>query len=244
MRQVASDGADAPDAVRVLFVGNSLTYYNDLPAKFAALYAASRRGAVVQTEMLAAGGASLRDRLEDASLAKTLSAGDFDLVVLQDFGGWPLCSPEIPACETGSRSLRESVSLVRRHGARAVWFATWTSPRLQPQLTNASSRIAAELGVDWADVGNAMREASGSAPDLLHADGHPDVQGSWLAAITLLRQTQPELQLVGRDITACGRVWRDTDLRGDMLASAQAERVEHCDRLDAGTLRALWRALD
>lgn len=239
------DKAVTPPQLRVLFVGNSLTYYNDLPAKFATLHRASFPRTLVQTEMLAKGGASLRDRLRDDSLKTALATGRFDVVVLQDFGGWPLCSTKIPACEAGSQSLREAVTLVRRHGAHPVWFATWLSPELQPRLSEASADVATEVGVDWIDVGDAVRKASRLGPVLLQADGHPAPDGSWLAAMTLLQHLQPGAILPARgDVTSCGRIWQGTGLRGDVLASKQPVRTEHCDRLDQATLRTLRKALD
>ena len=63
----------APKSLNVLFVGNSLTYGNDLPTTFETLYAATEPGTVVHTQMLAVGGAVLRDHLDTGHLAAPVS---------------------------------------------------------------------------------------------------------------------------------------------------------------------------
>jgi hypothetical protein len=61
--------ADPPAAtVRVLFLGNSITYVGNLPAVFASLCDAS--GHKCSVEMLVKGGAALRERVIDDSLGK------------------------------------------------------------------------------------------------------------------------------------------------------------------------------
>ena len=53
--------------LRILFIGNSYTYVNDLPATFAQLARAG--GHAVGTDSLASGGATLTDHLADAATA-------------------------------------------------------------------------------------------------------------------------------------------------------------------------------
>lgn len=56
---LAVDATRAAEAThRVLFIGNSLTYVNDLPSAFASLAPAGMR---LEVDMIASGGASLAD---------------------------------------------------------------------------------------------------------------------------------------------------------------------------------------
>ena len=89
-----------------------------------------------------------------------------------------------------------------------------------------------------------MGSAASSIGDLLHADGHPAVKGSWLAAMAILSKVEPGIKLHEGEVTACGHIWQDTDLRGDVRASVQPARVAQCDHLDIATARALRNALD
>lgn len=68
-------------ATRVLFIGNSLTYGNDLPAMVRAV--AESAGTPMATEMVAMGGVSLEDHWTFGSARSAVAAGRWDVVVLQ-----------------------------------------------------------------------------------------------------------------------------------------------------------------
>lgn len=223
----------------MLFVGNSLTYYHDLPAKFAAL--AGDDGPRIDTDMLAEGGASLRDRVADGSLARALQAQRYDVMVLQDFGGWPLCATTIPACEDGDASLRAAVRLARAHGARPLWFGTWLSSRrgVQGPLSLEGRRVAKRIGVALADVGNALERMPDTGAPLREDDGHPAEAGSWVAAAVLWQAAFPARSLPVEAPEACGRERRGTALRGDVPASSQPAGDVRCNRPSS----MLWQAI-
>ena len=89
--------------MRVLFVGNSHTYFNDMPHTFARLCAAAGAGEVLPT-MLAFSGRSLSWHLEEYfSLRYNLLWGGYDYCVIQQ-QAHPF--PEKKSCcATGDRSL-------------------------------------------------------------------------------------------------------------------------------------------
>ena len=69
---------------RILFVGNSLTYYNDVPAMVGAIYSAVDEHHDIETDMLAEGGYSIEQHLANDSLKFHLAGSAFDVVVLLD----------------------------------------------------------------------------------------------------------------------------------------------------------------
>ena len=71
----AQAGAANQPKLRVLFVGNSLTYVNDLPAVVAGLGAASRLPDV-EYRMLAPGGWSIEDHWTIGDAPKVLASGN------------------------------------------------------------------------------------------------------------------------------------------------------------------------
>ena len=73
---------DTSDDARVLFVGNSYTTSNGLPAVFADL--ASAGGYSSEVGVVAWGGAWLRDHVERGEAPAALLDGDWDYVVLQE----------------------------------------------------------------------------------------------------------------------------------------------------------------
>jgi len=92
---IATTGAAKPqqsDTTRVLFIGNSYTYFNNLPEVFARLAEAGHHGRV-ETRMVAPGGWRLKDHWEKGSARQLLDAEKW-IVVLQDQSslGWTIGS--------------------------------------------------------------------------------------------------------------------------------------------------------
>lgn len=228
-----------PRVVRVLFVGNSLTYPNDLPAAFATIYQASQPDTKVETEMLAQGGALLREHLDAGALQSVLARERFDIVVLQELGGLPLCPDDFPPCKDSPQALRDATTIVRAANSRPVWFATWQAlPSAQEELSRRVSTLARELHVDTVDVGSAMqRIAPSMRRHLLVQDGHPRPLGSWLAAAALVSSiTGSELPKTAPP-ASCGKAWKRLSLATP--ASLQAAEATECFQPDA----AQWRAV-
>jgi hypothetical protein len=236
-----SHDAFAAKPLRVLFVGNSLTYYNDLPATFATLYRATALDAKVETEMLAQGGAKLREHLANGQLATLLTRQHFDVVVLQDFGGWPICASDFPGCQDAPVALSEAVNLVRANGARAVWFSTWQAvPAAQRALSQESTALARRIGVDIVDVGAAMQRVPGGRRlPLLRQDGHPAPIGTWLTATALVQAIATQPLPTRAPPQSCGTDWRDARLKATAPASAQRHGKRECHAITT----AQWRLL-
>src|SRR5690349_6622272 len=69
---------------RVLFIGNSYTYFNNLPQMFAGLSASAKPPQTVETEMVVVGGATLKGLWENGRALEALKGGRWDYVVLQE----------------------------------------------------------------------------------------------------------------------------------------------------------------
>ena len=89
-------GAGAPPCTRVLFVGNSYTYVNDLPTTFAQLAVAG--GHKLETGMVANGGETLAQHATAAETLDKIAAAPWSFVVLQE-------QSETPATPAGRNSM-------------------------------------------------------------------------------------------------------------------------------------------
>ena len=178
---------------RVLFVGNSYTYVNDLPATFTAL--AKAGGHPIQTDMVAPGGWTLAQHLNSADTLSALQSSKWDFVILQE-------QSQIPAIEPDRSSdmypaARALVQKIRQAGAQPVFFLTWAHrdgwpeynlpdyESMQLQINQGYMTIANQLIAPVAPVGYAWLTAWLQDPqlDLWQADGsHPNEQGTYLAA--------------------------------------------------------------
>src|SRR5262245_23603813 len=73
---------DAERPCRVLFIGNSLTYVNDLPAMVTALADSAGAGPLV-VESVVFGGYSLEDHWNQGDALRAIERGGWSVVVLQ-----------------------------------------------------------------------------------------------------------------------------------------------------------------
>ncbi|MBI5515218.1 MAG: hypothetical protein HY909_15685 [Deltaproteobacteria bacterium] len=183
---------DAAPPLRVLFVGNSFTYVNDLPAVVRALGAATA-GAAVEVDSVVRGGAFLTNHLLTTGARDRIAGGGFGAVVLQGQSAETLTDPSSFAVAAG-----QLAGAARDGGARTVWFATWALrwpaldrvavvtrdiERAYQDAARANGGVVARVGAAWH---LALTEQPGVA---LHADdgSHPSPAGTLLAACVLLQ---------------------------------------------------------
>ena len=236
-RPPAAHQTHAP--LRVLFVGNSLTYYNNLPALVEAVYRSAVPKGELHTEMLAQGGLLIRQHLKSGHLQQVLDAGHFDVVVLQEKGGLPFCAQNSDCddcsfyeeCLDSPVALREAIALIQMKGPRVVLYGTWSGiPERQTVLSDALRRIAADTGASLADVGTAMHQFAyhPGKPVVWDATAHPTEIGSWLAAVLLVRAiTETPLPDIVPQRT-CVPDWSHQHISGDSLASSQTLPPSRC----------------
>ena len=183
-RSLVPDSPTGP-GLHVLFIGNSLTYVNDLPRILEAL-SDSGRQPLLETRMVAKPDYSLEDHWNDGDAAAAIRKGGWDLVVLQ----------QGPSSVEANRQLlidytKRFAAVMQLVGARPALYMVWpTIDRGEDfERSSESYRLAADAvsGVLF-PVGDAWRAAWRRAPSmrLYASDGlHPSVEGSYLAALVM-----------------------------------------------------------
>ena len=174
------------DALKVLFVGNSYTYYNNLSAIVAAFAAATPNPKLLLPKDHTMGGATLEKIWDLRTTRDALALEKWDFVVLQEHSYWPISSPERMDDAAGKFDLA-----AKAIGAKTVLYLTWArqaSPGEQPLLNAAYASSATRLGALIAPVGPAWQIALALDPKLslyAHDGRHPSPTGSYIAACTL-----------------------------------------------------------
>lgn len=178
----AGGAPPAPD-LRVLFIGNSLTYTNDLPRMVERL--ADGR---ISSEAVAYPDFSLGDHWQQGGARKAIRRGGWTHVVLQQ---GPSSLPESRRLLV--RDAKRFAPEVERAGARLVLYGVWPGRDREAffeAVTASYAAAAAETGGSLVPVGDGWRAAwaqDASLP-LYGADGfHPSRMGSYLAALMLAR---------------------------------------------------------
>jgi hypothetical protein len=181
--------------LRVLFIGNSFTYFNDMPAMLGKLVAA---GPTPERPLLAVSytppGQELAQDVDNANVELLLHAVHWDVVVLQE-RSWRL-SQEESAWRAGTEPYARTLNAeIRALGSRTAIYETWgyrfgqlpgdTFAAMQERLTRGNALLAIDLQASLIPVGRAFAAALIARPQtpLWNPDtAHPSLEGSYLAA--------------------------------------------------------------
>lgn len=222
---------------RVLFVGNSLIYRNDLPGQFAQL-ASAALGRPVEAEMLARGGAHISHHVAAGVVQRELATGRYSALVLQEFGGGLRCHAELAnfgfTCEAAHAAHAELAMLAQQHGARPVLLGSYgMDARGASVLSQAEAELAVRIGALHVGLGD-FPSLRAARPDWLWLDPedgvHPGLDLSLLMALRTLKPLYGQLPPTGA-ITLRHRDYRGPHApRLDRLASAQEIRAPWLQR--------------
>jgi hypothetical protein len=200
--------AASPDApLRVLFVGNSLTYANNLPRLVRAVSLSQAEGPKIETATYAIPGAELLQLWDDGHAAAAIREGHWDAVVLQERGGVLEClatNGRDPGCRRSERAHRHFADVARQAGARVLLLMSWPPlrgndlgdsqrrRRNEEKLANAYASLTRHLSGDGATVAvvpaaTALYEYGAGRPatEVLVDGVHPSVPASLVMAAQL-----------------------------------------------------------
>ena len=185
--------SDDPQCQRVLFIGNSYTYVNDLPATFTKLAQAGAQR--VETGMAAEGGWTLTQHANSSETLDQIKSSKWNYVVLQEQSQVPASQS---ARETGMYpAARLLAAKIKDTGATTLLFVTWAHrdgwpevglpgyESMQLQINAGYLALGQELKAQISPVGFAWLAVSRKYPQmkLWQEDGsHPSEMGTYLAA--------------------------------------------------------------
>ncbi len=181
-------------SLRILFLGNSYTYFNNLPEIFTKLAQAGNQVGV-ETRMIAPGGWRLLDHWEKGEARKVLRESKWDIVILQEQSTLGMNfyidgRIRIAGDQVFRPYAEKWVSEIRQTGAIPMLYSTWArkaTPEDQAALNYAYMRAAGDLDAQIAPVGSAWEKVRKQHPslELYYVDGsHPSRAGTYLAACT------------------------------------------------------------
>ncbi len=197
-----SRAANDNDSIKVLWIGNSYTYVNDLPSMVQSI-GKTKKWNISNTRVLK-GGERFSGHLKNERLLTLLKEGKWDYVILQEQSASPSLSTQTVAENTYTYA-RELVEKIRKGSPKAhiIFYQTWghkygnsqkedmpyplndTYEGMQDRI-NTSYLEMAWMNEAWcAPVGMAWKQIRKNHPEftLYNADAsHPSTLGSYLAA--------------------------------------------------------------
>lgn len=186
--------------MKILFIGNSYTYYNDMPSLFSRLCGCN--GKAAQVFSVTKGGRKLHENLDPTDettlqLEAVLRENAMDICVLQEHSVLPITdydrfSASIAALKEKVGAARYSLYQTwgRKAGAKFLRDEGLDTRTMALKLRDAYTKAAETHGTDRAPVGLCFLEIyeKHTGIDLYDADlTHPSYAGSCLSAMTHYR---------------------------------------------------------
>ncbi len=179
-----SDCALCQKKSRVLFVGNSLTYFNNLPEIVKKVAAAD--GVHLSVESVANPDYALMDHLSEGKIQKKIESGKFDFLVAQ----------QGPSAQTEGMEWLLNAGFIlsplcKKYGVKLVFYMVWPARNRMQDFAGVyrNYKLAADTTKSiFSPAGQAWLEAWHTSPDLLlygPDNFHPSYNGSLLAAMVI-----------------------------------------------------------
>ncbi len=180
---------------KVLFVGNSYTYGNNLAHIVSIISEGTNTKLITRKSVI--GGAHLWEHWNgDRGLntREIIKEGDFDIIVLQDFSMSAIETPD-----STIKYVRLFAEYIDESGGRTYLYNTWARkkvPQFQPVIDEVYTRAAFDDKIVRVPVGSAWERAMDIRPsiELFTSDGsHPNTLATFLTACVFVRAITGEL---------------------------------------------------
>lgn len=181
----------------VLFIGNSMTYFNDMPVLFKDL--AASKGKNVEVTSYTVGGAGFVNHFNDNALYQTIRSKNYKYVVLQP-GTSESAGYSFPVSVTAERGrkLRDSIKKYSPCAKIFLYEIPYGVPsqneyatyfNLQKTIKDSITKMSTLMQTEMIPAGESARAHYTATQDLaLHTtynDIHPGPQGSYLVAASV-----------------------------------------------------------
>jgi len=185
------------DSTNVLFIGNSITYFNNMPSMFRNI--ANNKGKAVRIATHTPGGTGIVDHYVNAQLYSLIKSRKWDVVILQP-GSSESAGVSYPVSTTVSRARILLDSIYKNNACTRVYLyqipygipSSGGYPKyfqVQTMIRDSVSKMADSLKLQMLPAGESFRAYySQYQNQLLHGsinDIHPNAFGSFLVASTM-----------------------------------------------------------
>ncbi|NCT09070.1 MAG: hypothetical protein GW772_03180 [Flavobacteriia bacterium] len=174
--------------IRVLFVGNSFTYYNNLPQVVSAM--AKSQDIIIETKHSTVGGSSLENHWKGERGTQTrvmIELEKWDYVVFNNHSLSAINKPT-DFIEYG----KKFAELVRTKGAEPIFMMTWaykSNPLMLPEIEKMYKTLCDQTKSDFVPGGPLFASSLNYRPDLelFHDNIHPSSNGTYLLGLAFYK---------------------------------------------------------
>lgn len=178
------------DTLRILFVGNSYIFFNNLPQMISLLSDSLNTKLICKQSVY--GGATLGDHWNSRRGIRTraiLEKEKFDIVVIQDNSMWPL-----EHADSVLMIGKLFCDLIKSKNATPYIYNTWsreTTPQTQSAINKTYESLALQTQSVLVPVGSVWAEAKAQKPTVqlyMSDESHPSWHGTFLTALCFVKK--------------------------------------------------------
>jgi len=174
--------------IKVLFVGNSLTYYYNLPLVVSAM--AKTQDLTLETKHSTVGGSTLEQHWKSEIGTQTrsmLELEKWDYVVFNNHSLSAIYKPE-----SFLEYSKKFADLARTKGAEPIFMMTWaykSNPLMLPEIEKMYKKLNDLTNANIVPCGSIFGNSRKFRPDLelFHDDKHPSSNGTYLAGLAFYK---------------------------------------------------------
>lgn len=174
--------------IRVLFVGNSFTYYNNLPQVVAAM--AKSQDIIIETKHSTVGGSSLENHWKSERGTQTrimIELEKWDYIVFNNHS--------LSAINNAQNFIdygKKFAELTRSKGAEPIFMMTWaykSNPLMLPEIEKMYKTLCEQTKTDYIPGGPLFASSINYRPDLelFHDNIHPSPNGTYLLGLAFFK---------------------------------------------------------
>lgn len=177
---------------RILFIGNSYTYGEDVPWQVKNIAATSSPSVIYHVEMVVRGGMTLDQHLNQTGALSKIRQGNWDVVVLQDASHMSF-HPE--GVNRMAQAATIFADVAQQQGAEILYFAHWApggqadrKPEAIRTIEQTYERLAQETGGRVARVGRLWQLADDAGLKGFYSadEHHASAKGAYAAALAIV----------------------------------------------------------
>lgn len=190
----------------ILFIGNSFTYYSNMPMLFYKLAEERHPNKSLRVFLQGGGGLQLWQHAGSRNTKTTLmNSGKWDVVVLQEQSEMPLSPGGVKSMDESCRWFADAVNRVQGRPALLMTWCDLNDPAKQPAISKAYRDIGRQLNALVIPAGDLFLEITKKDPSIKLYDQdnhHPSYHGSYLVAClseAMLLETKSDLENLVRN---------------------------------------------
>ena len=216
--------------MKILFIGNSYTYFNDMPARFLSLV--KENGKNIEVDSVTCGGRKLCENIDkedqySTRIRELAEANEYDVLILQEQSYLALVD-----CESFERGVLGLSKLVgakrdilyatwgRKSGSELLAKYGWTSGEMTEKLHSAYCLAAEKCKAEVSPVGLCFLALSESGLELYDPDlSHPSYLGTALGTLMHYKTVFGELP------KSCASLALDAEAEKQMLGVVSEVKI-------------------